>query len=173
MMSTETTTQEIAEILGEPEERERPHTQIAAVIDVLGEQAVLELLAETQRVEDAGGMLVSGGGDGAWIPGGGAVAAVNTVVHRRARAGSAGSAVGRGMGPSVTLWWLSPIGDFGSWEKMLQARRSSGRHPSTDLPRGKVQATALQRVKIRRPYNSLRSCCGVKKKGQQTSLQSL
>jgi Phosphorylated adapter RNA export protein, RNA-binding domain len=51
---------ELAEILGEAEKR--PLTQIAAVIGVLGEQAVLELLAETQRLEEAGGMLVSAGG---------------------------------------------------------------------------------------------------------------
>jgi len=57
MLSTDTVAQEIAEILGETEER--PRTQIAAVVAVLGEQVAFELLAETQRVEQSGGMQLA------------------------------------------------------------------------------------------------------------------
>jgi len=58
-MSREEVAQNIAELLGESDER--PRTQITGVVAALGEQVALELVAETQRVEEAGGMLVPDG----------------------------------------------------------------------------------------------------------------
>ena len=58
-MATEETVNTIAKALGEVEEQ--PMTQITGVVRVLGEQTALELLAETQRVEESGGMLLPDG----------------------------------------------------------------------------------------------------------------
>jgi hypothetical protein len=53
------TAQQIAEALGESDEN--PRTQIAAIVQVLGSEGALALLAQTQRVEEAGGLLVPDG----------------------------------------------------------------------------------------------------------------
>ena len=77
-MSAETA-QEIAEILGGV--AAQPRGQIAQVIDVLGEPTAFELLAETQRVEDSGGMMVSDRDFG--LEGGGATVRSSIVFWRR------------------------------------------------------------------------------------------
>jgi hypothetical protein len=50
---------QIAEALGESDEI--PRTQIAGIVQVLGAEGALALLAQTQRVEEAGGLLVPDG----------------------------------------------------------------------------------------------------------------
>jgi|RhiMethySRZTD1v2_1073278.scaffolds.fasta_scaffold31235_5 PHAX RNA-binding domain-containing protein len=53
------TAQQIAEALGESDEN--PRTQIAGIVAALGAEGALALLAQTQRVEEAGGLLVPDG----------------------------------------------------------------------------------------------------------------
>jgi hypothetical protein len=55
----EETAQQIAEALGESDES--PRTQIAAIVKSLGAEGALALLAQTQKVEEAGGLLVPDG----------------------------------------------------------------------------------------------------------------
>jgi hypothetical protein len=55
----EETAQQIAEALGESDEN--PRTQIAAIVKTLGAEGALALLAQTQKVEEAGGLLVPDG----------------------------------------------------------------------------------------------------------------
>ena len=55
----EETAQQIAEALGESDES--PRTQITAIVKSLGAEGALALLAQTQRVEEAGGLLVPDG----------------------------------------------------------------------------------------------------------------
>jgi hypothetical protein len=55
----EETAQQIAEALGESDDI--PRTQIAAIVKSLGAEGALALLAQTQRVEEAGGLLVPDG----------------------------------------------------------------------------------------------------------------
>ena len=55
----EETAQQIAEALGESDDN--PRTQIAAIVKSLGAEGALALLAQTQRVEEAGGLLVPDG----------------------------------------------------------------------------------------------------------------
>lgn len=66
-MSSEQTINTIAKALGEADEG--PLAQIKAVMDNLGEQACLTLLAETEKIEKAGG-LMRGDGSGRRSPGG-------------------------------------------------------------------------------------------------------
>ena len=53
-MATEATIQTISKALGEADAG--PLAQIQAVVDALGEETCLALLAETDRIEKAGGM---------------------------------------------------------------------------------------------------------------------
>ena len=53
-MASEATIQTISKALGEADEG--PLAQIEAVVDALGEETTLSLLAETERIEKAGGM---------------------------------------------------------------------------------------------------------------------
>jgi hypothetical protein len=55
----EETAQQIAEALGESDES--PRTQITAIVKILGAEGALALLAQTQKVEEAGGLLVPDG----------------------------------------------------------------------------------------------------------------
>ena len=55
----EETAQQIAEALGESDDN--PRTQIAAIVKLLGAEGALALLAQTQKVEEAGGLLVPDG----------------------------------------------------------------------------------------------------------------
>ena len=66
-MSSEQTINTIAKALGEADEG--PIAQIKAVMDNLGEQACMTLLAETEKIEKAGG-LMRGDGSGRRSPGG-------------------------------------------------------------------------------------------------------
>jgi hypothetical protein len=66
-MASEQTINTIAKALGEADEG--PLAQIKAVVDNLGEQACLTLLAETEKIEKAGG-LMRGDGSGRRSPGG-------------------------------------------------------------------------------------------------------
>jgi len=66
-MASDQTINTIAKALGEADEG--PLAQIKAVIDNLGEQACLTLLAETEKIEKAGG-LMRGDGSGRRSPGG-------------------------------------------------------------------------------------------------------
>src|SRR3954452_11837278 len=66
-MASDQTINTIAKALGESDEG--PVAQIKAVVDNLGEQACLVLLAETEKIEKAGG-LMRGDGSGRRIPGG-------------------------------------------------------------------------------------------------------
>lgn len=66
-MASDQTINTIAKALGESDEG--PLAQIKAVIDNLGEQACLTLLAETEKIEKAGG-LMRGDGSGRRSPGG-------------------------------------------------------------------------------------------------------
>ncbi len=66
-MSSEQTIHTIARALGEADEG--PVAQIKAVMDNLGEQACVTLLAETEKIEKAGG-LMRGDGSGRRSPGG-------------------------------------------------------------------------------------------------------
>ncbi len=66
-MSSEQTINTIARALGETDEG--PVAQIKAVMDNLGEQACVTLLAETEKIEKAGG-LMRGDGSGRRSPGG-------------------------------------------------------------------------------------------------------
>lgn len=66
-MSSEQTIQTIAKALGEADDG--PVAQIKAVMDNLGEQACVTLLAETEKIEKAGG-LMRGDGSGRRSPGG-------------------------------------------------------------------------------------------------------
>src|SRR4051812_12922780 len=66
-MASEQTINTIAKALGESDEG--PLAQIKAVLDNLGEQACLTLLAETEKIEKAGG-LMRGDGSGRRSPGG-------------------------------------------------------------------------------------------------------
>jgi hypothetical protein len=66
-MASEQTINTIAKALGEADEG--PLAQIKAVLDNLGEQACLTLLAETEKIEKAGG-LMRGDGSGRRSPGG-------------------------------------------------------------------------------------------------------
>jgi hypothetical protein len=66
-MASESTIQTISKALGEADEG--PLAQIQAVVDALGEETSLALLAETDRIEKAGGME-RGDGKGRRSPGG-------------------------------------------------------------------------------------------------------
>src|SRR6187402_22931 len=66
-MASDQTINTIAKALGEADEG--PLAQITAVVENLGEQACLTLLAETDKIEKAGG-LVRGDGSGRRSPGG-------------------------------------------------------------------------------------------------------
>jgi hypothetical protein len=66
-MASEQTINTIAKALGEADEG--PLAQIKAVVDNLGEQACVTLLAETEKIEKAGG-LMRGDGSGRRSPGG-------------------------------------------------------------------------------------------------------
>ena len=66
-MASDQTINTIAKALGESDEG--PLAQIKAVVDNLGEQACLVLLAETEKIEKAGG-LMRGDGSGRRSPGG-------------------------------------------------------------------------------------------------------
>ncbi|MEO6602721.1 MAG: phosphorylated adapter RNA export RNA-binding domain-containing protein [Polyangiaceae bacterium] len=66
-MAIEQTINTIAKALGESDEG--PVAQIKAVVDNLGDQACLTLLAETEKIEKAGG-LMRGDGSGRRSPGG-------------------------------------------------------------------------------------------------------
>lgn len=66
-MASESTIQTISKALGEADEG--PLAQIQAVIDALGEETSIALLAETDRIEKAGGME-RGDGKGRRSPGG-------------------------------------------------------------------------------------------------------
>jgi len=66
-MASEATIQTISKALGEADEG--PLAQISAVVDALGEETSLSLLAETDRIEKAGGME-RGDGKGRRSPGG-------------------------------------------------------------------------------------------------------
>jgi PHAX RNA-binding domain len=66
-MASEQTINTIAKALGEADEG--PLAQIKAVVDNLGDQACLTLLAETEKIEKAGG-LMRGDGSGRRSPGG-------------------------------------------------------------------------------------------------------
>src|SRR4051794_10337734 len=66
-MSSEQTINTIAKALGESDEG--PLAQIQAVLTHLGEQSCLTLLAETEKIEKAGG-LMRGDGSGRRSPGG-------------------------------------------------------------------------------------------------------
>lgn len=66
-MASEATIQTISKALGEADEG--PLAQIQAVVDALGEETSLALLAETDRIEKAGGME-RGDGKGRRSPGG-------------------------------------------------------------------------------------------------------
>ena len=66
-MASDQTINTIAKALGESDEG--PLAQIKAVIDNLGDQACLTLLAETEKIEKAGG-LMRGDGSGRRSPGG-------------------------------------------------------------------------------------------------------
>ena len=66
-MASEQTINTIAKALGESDEG--PVAQIKAVVDNLGDQACLTLLAETDKIEKAGG-LMRGDGSGRRSPGG-------------------------------------------------------------------------------------------------------
>lgn len=66
-MASEATIQTISKALGEADEG--PLAQILAVVDALGEETSLSLLAETDRIEKAGGME-RGDGKGRRSPGG-------------------------------------------------------------------------------------------------------
>ena len=66
-MASEATIQTISKALGEADEG--PLAQIQAVVDALGEETSLSLLAETDRIEKAGGME-RGDGKGRRSPGG-------------------------------------------------------------------------------------------------------
>lgn len=66
-MASDQTINTIAKALGEADEG--PLAQIKAVVDNLGEQACLTLLAETEKIEKAGG-LMRGDGSGRRSPGG-------------------------------------------------------------------------------------------------------
>jgi hypothetical protein len=66
-MASEQTINTIAKALGETDEG--PLAQIKAVVDNLGEQPCLTLLAETEKIEKAGG-LMRGDGSGRRSPGG-------------------------------------------------------------------------------------------------------
>ncbi|HEX7451263.1 MAG TPA: phosphorylated adapter RNA export RNA-binding domain-containing protein [Polyangiaceae bacterium] len=66
-MASEQTINTIAKALGEADEG--PLAQIKAVVDNLGEQACITLLAETEKIEKAGG-LMRGDGSGRRSPGG-------------------------------------------------------------------------------------------------------
>ena len=66
-MASDQTINTIAKALGEADEG--PLAQIKAVVDNLGEQACLTLLAETDKIEKAGG-LMRGDGSGRRSPGG-------------------------------------------------------------------------------------------------------
>jgi PHAX RNA-binding domain len=67
IMASDQTINTIAKALGESDEG--PVAQIKAVVDNLGEQACLTLLAETEKIEKAGGLL-RGDGSGRRSPGG-------------------------------------------------------------------------------------------------------
>jgi hypothetical protein len=67
IMASEATIQTISKALGEADEG--PLAQILAVVDALGEETSLSLLAETDRIEKAGGME-RGDGKGRRSPGG-------------------------------------------------------------------------------------------------------
>jgi hypothetical protein len=67
IMASEATIQTISKALGEADEG--PLAQIEAVIDALGDETSLSLLAETDRIEKAGGME-RGDGKGRRSPGG-------------------------------------------------------------------------------------------------------
>lgn len=67
IMASEQTINTIAKALGESDEG--PLAQIKAVVDNLGEPACLTLLAETEKIEKAGG-LMRGDGSGRRSPGG-------------------------------------------------------------------------------------------------------
>jgi hypothetical protein len=67
IMASEATIQTISKALGEADEG--PLAQIQAVVDALGEETSLALLAETDRIEKAGGME-RGDGKGRRSPGG-------------------------------------------------------------------------------------------------------
>jgi hypothetical protein len=66
-MASESTIQTISKALGEADEG--PLAQIQAVVDALGEETSIALLAETDRIEKAGGME-RGDGKGRRSPGG-------------------------------------------------------------------------------------------------------
>jgi hypothetical protein len=66
-MASDQTINTIAKALGEADEG--PLAQIKAVVDNLGDQACLTLLAETEKIEKAGG-LMRGDGSGRRSPGG-------------------------------------------------------------------------------------------------------
>jgi hypothetical protein len=66
-MASDQTINTIAKALGESDEG--PLAQIKAVVDNLGEQACVTLLAETEKIEKAGG-LMRGDGSGRRSPGG-------------------------------------------------------------------------------------------------------
>jgi hypothetical protein len=66
-MASDQTINTIAKTLGEADEG--PLAQIKAVVDNLGDQACLTLLAETEKIEKAGG-LMRGDGSGRRSPGG-------------------------------------------------------------------------------------------------------
>jgi hypothetical protein len=66
-MASESTIQTISKALGEADEG--PLAQIQAVVDALGEETSIALLAETERIEKAGGME-RGDGKGRRSPGG-------------------------------------------------------------------------------------------------------
>ncbi|HET7542546.1 MAG TPA: phosphorylated adapter RNA export RNA-binding domain-containing protein [Polyangiaceae bacterium] len=66
-MASDQTINTIAKALGESDEG--PLAQIKAVVDNLGDQACLTLLAETEKIEKAGG-LMRGDGSGRRSPGG-------------------------------------------------------------------------------------------------------
>lgn len=66
-MASESTIQTISKALGEADEG--PVAQIQAVVDALGEETSIALLAETERIEKAGGME-RGDGKGRRSPGG-------------------------------------------------------------------------------------------------------
>ena len=67
IMASDQTINTIAKALGESDDS--PLAQIKAVVDNLGEQACLTLLAETEKIEKAGG-LMRGDGSGRRSPGG-------------------------------------------------------------------------------------------------------
>lgn len=67
IMATASTIQTISKSLGEADEG--PLAQITAVVDALGDETCLALLAETERIEKAGGME-RGDGKGRRSPGG-------------------------------------------------------------------------------------------------------